>query len=262
MSRAIRRIGPLVFWQYVVCLALLPLYFLLALTVEDTWPGWLGSRGIIAALGVAVFVWLRPIARFIDRVALQETEGEPPRKMRVLRVERHFQVFLLICMVSGLLALLQSLSMVEAAGMASGLLAYLLGWHIMLILPLMMWVKDRATERPLPPKRGDMAPGISEFWIVPPDEEDADGPITVVVRTEGIRSLEEVVVAVLGRPALPAITGGKRRWSIVVDGAAVGELTQSWQDPRWWPPIDWSMSPSSLFKGDRVVFRLVDIEEA
>ncbi|MBO3735561.1 hypothetical protein [Glycomyces niveus] len=84
----------------------------------------------------------------------------------------------------------------------------------------------------------------------------------MVVRTEGIRSLEEVVVAVLGRPALPAITGGKRRWSIVVDGAAVGELTQSWQHPRWWPPIDWSASPSSLFKGDRVVFRLVDIEEA
>jgi hypothetical protein len=256
MTRVIHRIGPLVLWQYAVCLALLPLYFPIAwLASENTWSGWL-PRGVIVALIVAVLLWRHPIAGLIDRAALIEPEGEVRRSMRALRVERHFGIFLNVCMVSGLFALFQSLSMVEAAGMANGLLAYLLGWHILLVLPLMLWAKSRDAERPLPPKR-DTTPGLAELWIVPPDEDGEEDLITVAVKTDGIRSLEEVVVAVLGREVLPAVDGGRRRWSIVVDGAPVGELVQSWHHPRWWPPIEWNASPSTLFKGDRVTFRPV-----
>jgi hypothetical protein len=259
MRRAIRRIGPLVLWQYIVCLAILPLYFPIALlALEDTWPRWLLSRGAIVALGIAVLVWLNPMRGFIDRAALVEPEGETPRKMRAFRVERHFDVFLATCLVSGLLALLQSLSTVESWGLTHGLLTYLIVWHFMLVIPLMLWARNRDAERPLPPKRGTIAPGIAEYWIVSPDEDDESGQITIAVKVEGIRSLEEVVVAVLGRRVLPAIDGGKRRWSIVVDDAPVAELTQSWQHPRWWPPIDWDASPSALFKGGRVTFQPVD----
>jgi hypothetical protein len=127
MTRVIHRIGPLVLWQYAVCLALLPLYFPIAwLASENTWSGWL-PRGVIVALIVAVLLWRHPIAGLIDRAALIEPEGEVRRSMRALRVERHFGIFLNVCLVSGLFALFQSLSMVEAAGMANGLLAYLLG---------------------------------------------------------------------------------------------------------------------------------------
>jgi hypothetical protein len=246
-----------VFWQYAVCLVILPLYFPIAMLVsdEDTWPGWLLPRGVIAVLFVAVIVWRHPLLDLIDRAALIEPEGEPRRNMRALRVKRHFHVFLYACLASGLLAVFQSLSMVESAGRANGLLAYLLGWHAFLVLTLMAWAKNRGAERPLPPKRAAAPPDLAELWVVPPDKE---GPVTVAVKTEGIRSLEEVVVAVLGRPVLPAADGGRRRWSIEVDGAPVGELTQSWHHPRWWPPIEWSVSPSSPFKGGRVTFRRLD----
>jgi hypothetical protein len=260
MSRVICRIGPLVFWQYAVCLVILPLYFPIAMLVsdEDTWPGWLLPRGVIAALVVAVIVWRHPLLDLIDRAALIEPEGEPRRNKRALRVERHFHVFLYTCLASGLLAVFQSLSMVESAGMANGLLAYLLGWHLFLSFPLMAWAKNRDAERPLPPKRAAAPPGLAELWVVPPDDDGEEGPVTVALKTEGIRSLEEVVVAVLGRPVLPAVDGGRRRWSIEVDGAPVGELTQSWHHPRWWPPIEWNASPSTLFKSERVTFRPID----
>lgn len=96
MTRVICRIGPLVFWQYAVCLVILPLYFPIAILVsdEDTWPGWLLPRGVIAALVVAVIVWRHPLLDLIDRAALIEPEGEPRRNKRALRVERHFHVFL------------------------------------------------------------------------------------------------------------------------------------------------------------------------
>lgn len=259
MSGMLRRIGPFVLWQYAVCLAILPVYFPIALlALENTWPRWLLSRGAIAALVIAVLLWRNPIARLIDSVALLEPEGETRRGMRPLRVERHFGVFLNVCLGSGLLAIFQSLTMVESAGMANGLLAYLIAWHGFLVIPAVLWARNREAERPLPPKRGTTAPGIAELWVVPPDEDGEDAPVTVAVKVEGIRSLEEVVVAVLGRQVLPAIIGGKRRWSIVVDGVPVGELTQSWQHPRWWPPIEWDVSPPALFKGGRVTFRPVD----
>lgn len=261
MSRVIRRIGPLVLWQYAVCLAILPLYFPIALlALENTWPRWLLSRGVIAALVIAVFVWRSPITGFIDRAALVEPEGETARKMRAVRVERHFDVFLTACLLSGLLAIFQSLTMAESSGLLNGLLAYFIAWHFALFIPLMVWARFRHAE-PLPPKRGTTAPGITELWIVPPDEDAEEGPITIAVKVDGIRSLEEVVVAVLGHQVLPATKGGKRQWSVEVNGAPVGELTQTWHHPRWRPPIEWTASPSSLFKGERVVFRPVESGE-
>ncbi|MDA1363040.1 hypothetical protein O1R50_25735 [Glycomyces luteolus] len=259
MNRVIRRVGPLVLWQYAVCLAILPLYFPIALlALENTWPRWLLSRGVIVALVIAFFVWRNPVIGFIDRAALLEPEGEAPRRMRAFRVERHFGVFLTTCLMSGLLSLLQSLSMIESWGMAHGLLTYLITWHFMLILPLMLWARNRDAERRLPPERGTTAPGVAELWILPPEEDGEDGLVTVAVKVDGIRSLEEVVVAVLGRQVLPEINVGKRRWSIVVVGVSVGELTQTWQHPRWWPPIEWNASPSSLFRGQRIALRPID----
>lgn len=262
MNRVIRRIGPLVLWQYVICVAMAPLYFLTASTVDDTWPGWLLPRGVIVSLVIAVVVWRDQIFGLLDKFVLLGPEGRAPRKTGALRVERHFGVFLVVCLASGLLAIFQSLSMVESAGMVNGFLAYLLAWHGFLVIPLAVWARNRDAERPLPPKRGTMPPGIAEFWIVPPDDEVEGGPVTVAVKVDGIRSVEAVVVAVLGRQVLPPVAGGKRRWSITVDGVAVGEVTQSWHHPRWWPPIEWRVSPSSLFKGERVVFQPVDSERA
>lgn len=258
MRTVIRRFGPLVLWQYVVCVALMTLYVPIALlALENTWPRWLLSRGaVVAVAGLAIFVLRDPIFRLIDWAALVEPDGEPPRRMRVLRVERQFGVFLAVCLVSGLLAILQSLNMVETAGMLNGFLAYLIGWHFTLLLPVMLWARSRDAEQ-LPPSRGILASGIAELWIVPPDEDEEGGPITVAVRVEGIRSLEEVVVAVLGCQVLPALDGGRRQWSVVVDGTPVGDLIQTWHHPRWWPPIEWTTSPSSLFKGERVIFRPV-----
>jgi hypothetical protein len=258
MRSVIRRFGPLVLWQYVVCVTLVTLYVPIALlALENTWPRWLLSRGAVVALaGLSIFVLRDPIFRLIDRAALVEPDGAPPRKMRMLRVERQFDVFLAACLVSGLLAIFQSLSMVESAGMLNGLLAYLLAWHFMLLLPLMFWARSRDAKQ-LPPSRGIPASGITELWILPPDEDEEDGPITVAVRVDGIRSLEEVVVAVIQSQVLPGIDGGRRQWSVVVDGTPVGDLTQSWHHPRWWPPVDWIASPSSLFKGERVTFRPV-----
>jgi hypothetical protein len=262
MSRVIRRIGPWALWLYAICAIGLPLYFAIAqLILENTWPSQLLASGLILAPLAAVIIFRNPLSALIDNVALVEPDGSTPRRWRGLRLERHANVFLLGSLATISLALHVSRSIVESSGLAIGLLAYMLAWHGTLLLPLTLWAKHRDAERPLPPKRGTTAPGIAELWIVPPDEEGEegeDGPIAMAVRTEGIRSLEEVVVAVLGRPVLPAIEGGERRWSIVVDDAPVGELIQSWQHPRWWPPIEWSVSPSSPFKGGRVTFRPLD----
>jgi hypothetical protein len=258
MSRVIRRIGPLMFWQFVMCTAGLPFYFVTAwLTLKNTWPDRLLASAMILAIMAAIAVFRYPILAFIDRVALVEPDGEPPRNARALRLWRHTDVYLFGCLMCVVIALHASRDMVASSGVIVGLLAYLIAWHLCLFLPILLWVRSRDAEQ-LPPKRGTTAAGIAEFWIVPPGEDDEDGLVIVAVNVDGIRSLEEVVVAVLGRQVLPALNGGKRRWSVVVDGVSVGELTQSWQHPRWWPPIDWNASPSALFKGGQVTFRPVD----
>lgn len=244
-------------WQYAVCIAVLPLYFLFALlALENTWPGWLLAMGLIVASMLAILAFRDRIAQFIDKAVLVEPDGESPRRMRALRVERQHGIFLTTCLVSGQMAIIQTQRVVESSGILNGFFVYLIFWHVMLILPLMLWARTRDAEQ-LPPPRGIPASGIAELWIVPPDEDEEDGPITVAVKVDGIRSLEEVVVAVLQTQVLPTIDGGWRKWSVVVDGTPVCDLTQSWHHPKWWRPIEWSTSPSSLFRGERVTFRPV-----
>jgi hypothetical protein len=259
MRTAIRRFGLVMLWQYAVCIAVLPVYFLAALlAVANTMPRWFLAVGVILALLLTIGAFRDRIYQFIDKAVLVEPDGEPRRRMRALRVDRQFDVFLATCLLSGLMTIAQTLRVVESSGIVSGLFAYLITWHVMLIFPLMLWARSKGAEQ-LPPPRGIPASGIAELWIVPPDDDDDEegGPITVAVKVDGIRSLEEVLVAVLQNQVLPALDGGQRQWLVVVDGTPVGDLTQTWHHPRWWRPIEWTTSPSSLFKGERVTFRPV-----
>lgn len=96
MTRVIRRIGPLVLWQYVNCVVGIPLYFGMALlTLERTWPSRLLVSGVLLALLAAIVVFRNPLFALIDRVALVDPDGASPRRARVLRLERHADVFLL-----------------------------------------------------------------------------------------------------------------------------------------------------------------------
>ncbi|MBO3735562.1 hypothetical protein [Glycomyces niveus] len=72
----------------------------------------------------------------------------------------------------------------------------------------------------------------------------------MTVRVDRTLSLRAVVAAVLRRQVLPTISGGKRQWSIMIECVPVAVVTQTWEHPRWWPPVDWIGDPEEPFPAD------------
>jgi hypothetical protein len=249
MRPSARRFAVLLLWQFATCIVGLPFYFAIAvLTLDQTWPSRLTATGMILALLVAIFVFRNPLTAFIDKAALAAPDGAPARRASGLRLDRHLELYLLGCLLVIPMALHLSRDWIEVSGVGAGLLAYLICWHLCLVFPAMLWARAKSTE-PLPPKHS--SDGIAELAVLavaPPGE--GDGPITVTVRVDRTLSLRAVVAAVLRRQVLPTISGGKRQWTIMIEGVPVAVVTQTWEHPRWWPPVDWIGDPEEPFPAD------------
>lgn len=76
-----------------------------------------------------------------------------------------------------------------------------------------------------------------------------------VVPERGL-TLAAAVDAVTRLQFLPALRGGSRSWTASVDGRPVGELTQRWEHPVHWPPVEFHSDPEAPFTGRRACFSL------
>lgn len=96
---------------------------------------------------------------------------------------------------------------------------------------LLLWLGAEAGGvRFIAEARGD---GIEQFGF----RVVADGPAT----------MRSVVAALAGSQLLPGLSGGNRTWSVSIDERPVAAVTQTWEHPRWWPPIDRSADPDEPF---------------
>lgn len=60
-------------------------------------------------------------------------------------------------------------------------------------------------------------------------------------------TMRSVVAAFIGAQLLPGLPGGSRNWSVSVGERPIAVGTQTWEHPRWWPPIEWSADPDEPF---------------
>jgi hypothetical protein len=233
---------------------MLPILLLGLWLRDDFATAWWYPAALVVVPG-AVWIIVALKTDLLDKLILVEREGEPPRRYRALRVERRYSLFIVTAPAVGLLATIQALNTWGFPELSGTLLAYLVLWHVFQVLPLWLWLADRAiASSRLPPAETEVFRGVWVSGVT--SEAGPEGAVVVAgVRVEGVRSVETVVNAVVGQQILPALTGGRRRWVLAVDGEPVGELIQGWQHSRWWPPIEWTASPSGLFKGERIEFR-------
>lgn len=81
----------------------------------------------------------------------------------------------------------------------------------------------------------------------------ADGPVAA----------KTVLAAFTDAQLLPKLAGGKRAWSMSIDERLVATVMQTWEHPRWWPPIEWSTDPDEPFPmGSDLRLRVVPGETA
>ncbi|PWU54729.1 hypothetical protein DLE60_00485 [Micromonospora globispora] len=63
--------------------------------------------------------------------------------------------------------------------------------------------------------------------------DDVDAPHRQSLHLTDDASLGDAVSAVLARPYLAQIGGGKATWLVVVDGTVSAVVAQQWAGPRW-----------------------------
>ncbi|GAA1688866.1 hypothetical protein GCM10009830_40570 [Glycomyces endophyticus] len=248
----LRRFGPLCLWSSAIVVAMYP-NLLLIVWLDDsgsdlmTW--W--SSGLIyletGAFFLIVFSW----KGVVDGISGSAGSGR-----RWHGIQPGFEIIVVLQPVVALLATLLSLDLVRSNGLEAGTISYFAKWAVFQLLPWMLYFKHR-TPKPLPPRPGISGSDSVRLWYVTDREDDTD-QVEVAVRVEEPLSIAEVLGTVVGNQVLPAVPGGTRRWTVLVDGAPVGELIQTWQHPRWWQETEWEdeVSPSALFKGERIEFRV------
>ncbi|SDL83434.1 hypothetical protein SAMN05216298_0188 [Glycomyces sambucus] len=251
VGTGLRRFGPLCLWSSAVVVAMYP-NLLLIVWLDDSGSEMMRwwSRGLIYLEVAALFLAFVSRKRLAD--GLSETAGSGRRWPGI---EPSFEVIVVLQPLVCLLATMQSLDLVRSNGLGAGTISYLAMWAVFQLLPWTLFFKNR-TPKPLPPRPGASGSDSLRLWHVSDREDDSDR-VEVAVRVEEPLSIAEVLGTALRYQVLPAVPGGTRRWTVLVDGAPMGELTQTWQHPRWWREIEWAdeVSPSALFKGERIEFR-------
>lgn len=253
MIGKLRTFGLLTFWSAVVMVAMSPVMLLLSwLASGGGYFMWWWAFGLLVLLGATGFVFFQRWERSVALVLEEAVVSGRLRAPRRLRVPSHYEVVLLAQPLVGIMATLQAIDNGQRGGMLWAVIAYALAWPFMQFLPWIAWFRSRH-EDPLPPKQSVNRSSVVHVSYLSTGDEDAEH-VEVAVRLDEESSFAEVLREVVRVPVLPGIAGGERTWLVLVDGSAVGVLTQTWEHPRWWPAIAWSVDASDRFDGERIRF--------
>ncbi|THV21239.1 hypothetical protein [Glycomyces paridis] len=248
MRDAIRRFGPVLFWQYAWLLAVvLPIGMLAA---------WIASGGSISeflcAIGMTItamfgLLFSKSFRAFADggrlgRISIPEA----------LRIPEGMTNLFVTPLLFSLIVPAQAIQPQIASRPGFSAALMVASWHGMMILTWVMWAfGGLRTDNDAIGPRTDPGPGRTRSRFAGME----DGTTSVEVEPSEALTLSEAVKDVLEAQYLPPVRGGRREWTVLVDGEAVGVVTQSWEHPRFWRPVEWSADPKTPFEGREVSFR-------
>jgi hypothetical protein len=266
MRRFTRRFGPALFWQFAwLAAVLLPLAALTVwLAASGSFLLWLWALGLVAGAMFGCFKAFEPLRRFLFIAETRDSEeSEPPEpRHRLGRLAISGDLYRPVALVLGygFLTILLGIQMTENWGFAIGMKSFLLYWAVMFAGVWIWWalIGRRPAPESLP---RPVLPGtdLVDARLMDQEHHNDPGMVTVLVSARRVASTDKVVDSVVLLQLIPAVTGGKRRWIVRIDGESVGVLTQTWEHPRWWPPIEWMADPSSKFEGETISFSPVEL---
>ncbi|MFG3342504.1 hypothetical protein [Glycomyces sp. NPDC048151] len=247
MRRFISTNGPVLFWQLawftVVSLPLTAL--LLWLASDGTYLLRLWATGLVVIATIAIYNFLGPFTRFIIR----------SQRLGRLAIREDREMVLWAQGLFSFLPVMQGVGPAHDWGFTHGMFASLITWAVVIPGAWLFWVLKSRQLGPeaLPPP---VLPGadLVDARLISSSERDASDTVTVSVAARRTASAEEVIDSVLLLQLIPAISGGKRRWIARIDGEPVATVTQSWEHPRWWPPVEWTADPDAPFTEATVSF--------
>lgn len=246
MPQLLSRYGPVLLWQFAwLALVLLPLTTLIFWLASDgTFLMWAWATGLLVLAAIAAVNLLEPFARFISW----------RRRFGRLAVAPDCRgVVLMHCWLS-FLATLQGIRFANDWGIASGMRMFTAMWVVMFAGVWIWWAligrRPAAATLPQPTLPGS---DLIQARIVPDDDEDP-GTITVSVVARKPATTDQTVYSAVLLNLLPSISGGERRWTVRIDGEPVATVIQTWEHPRWWPPIEWTEDASAMYAGTTISF--------
>jgi hypothetical protein len=247
MNRLLSKYGPLLFWQFAwLALVSLPLAVLIFWLASDgTYLMWAWATGLLILAGIAAFNLIEPFARLISwRRRFGRLAVDPDRRV----------VVLMHCWLS-FFAILQGVGSANGWGFASGMRMFAVMWVVMFTGVWIWWamIGRHPATTPLPPPA---LPGsaVVDARIVSDGRDEDPDTITVSVVAREPATTDKALYSVVLLQLIPSITGGKRRWNVRIDGESVATVTQTWEHPRWWPPIEWNGDASAMYAGKTIAF--------
>jgi hypothetical protein len=109
------------------------------------------------------------------------------------------------------------------------------------------YLRPKSDDEPGDVPRGVEAGGLR--FIAEPDGDGSD-QLGFRVVADDSATMRSVLAAFAGAQLLPHLSGGNRTWLVSIDERPVAVMTQTWEHPRWWPPIEWSADPDESFPAD------------
>lgn len=247
MRSSVRRFGPVLLWQLgTLLLWLAALAIASRLSFEAPFLESLGTLlGLLLLIGIPAF--LQEASR---KLLAHSWNGRPPA------IAADFS------RLTGRLAPgvpVAASSAINIAMQRGFVIAALTFTVVFILFVTCLWtawargyLRAEAHEEPQEPKRPrGLEAGGMRFITEEHGEGGDELGFRVVV--DGSVSTRAVLTAFTAARLLPRLPGGSRTWSVLVEERPVAVATQTWEHPRWWPPIEWSMDPDEPFPAGGVL---------
>ncbi|GAA2122503.1 hypothetical protein [Glycomyces algeriensis] len=247
MRQLLSRYGPVLLWQFAwLALVSLPLATLIYWLASDgTFLMWAWAAGVLVLAAIAAFNLSEPFARLISwRHRFGRLAVDPDRRV----------VVLMHCWLS-FPAILPGVNTASDWGFASGMRMFAVMWVVMFAGAWIWWalIGRGSAAAPLPPPTLPGSALVDARIVSNGGDEDPD-TITVSVAAREPATNDKALYSVMLLQLMPSIKGGERRWNVRIDGESAATVTQTWEHPRWWPPIEWTGDASAMYAGKTISF--------
>lgn len=259
MNRFARKYGPVLFWQFAWFAAVaLPLAALTAwLAADRSLLMFYWSLGLVLAATFGFIKIFLPHMGFFFLEAEEDAGDALARPHRLGRLAMGSDLRHPVFLSWGLSIPLTGSSTLFASdySFGSGLKVFLSYWAILFAGVWLWWAFiGRHPDPESLPRPALPGADLVDARFLPQSDEAAPDTVAVAASPRMDASTEKIVYSIVLLQLLPAISGGSRRWTVRIGGEPVAVLTQTWEHPRWWPPIEWVTDKESSFSEATISF--------